>query len=146
LGVGGIVGSDHGETKGGAINRIKEEPDDDTSTILAPQTANKTAEVVVTLPTPEAGSGNVSGAGEGGGTKPARGSGTTNATSTKTGITKTTTNTNTATNTNPDVSHIDFPTAANVSIALPLDLKTVEWSYIDPAGNTQGPFEASVMQ
>jgi hypothetical protein len=145
LGVGGIVGGDHGETKGGAINGIKEEPDDDTSTILAPQTGNKTAEVVVTLPTPEAGSGTASGAG-GDGTNSVRGSGTTNGTSTKTSITKTNTNTNTATNTNPGVSHTDFPTAANVFIALPLDLKTVEWSYIDPAGNTQGPFEASVMQ
>jgi hypothetical protein len=150
LGIGGIGGGDHGETKGGAINGITEEPDDDTSTILATQTANKTAEVVVTLPTPEAGPGTASGAGGGGGANSARGSGTTKGAATKMGITKTNTNpitnTNPTTNTNPGISHTDFPTATSVSITLPLDLKTVEWSYIDPAGNTQGPFEASVMQ
>jgi hypothetical protein len=52
----------------------------------------------------------------------------------QTSITKNNTNTSTATSTTPGVSHTDFPTAANVSIALPLDLKTVEWSYMTPQG------------
>jgi PERQ amino acid-rich with GYF domain-containing protein len=120
-------------------NEIKEEPDEDAGTILGTG-GTSTVAGGGGRNAPQVGNG-----GGGGGNPPSEISN-----SLKQGMESLTLNTK------------DYPTASNVTVAPPLDLTKVEWSYIDPSGTVQGkylstislfsadvlagPFEASVMQ